>query len=657
MGSEVFELLVLIFVASLSLATVGLVDLGNNRVANLLEVLEVLLELVLLGIVVGADPVLSLLKRISDGLLVILVELVGKLLLVFNLVAHLINVVIELVLGIELLLNFFVLLGEVLGLFHHAGDVFLGEAALVVGDSDGLGFAGALLVGGNGQKGVLVDLEGNLNLGGSAGCGGDSVHVELAEVVVVLDEGTLTFEDGNGDGGLLVLVGGEGLGLLGGDNCSAGNDLGHNSSYGLNSEGQGSHIDEEDVLGSFTGLSSEDTALDGSTESDSLIGVNTSVGFLAVEEVLHELLDLGDSGRSTDEHDLINLTLLHVGVVEDLLHGLESLLEKVGAEFFESGTGDGLLEIDAVDEALDVDLDLDDGGEISLGLLNLGLQLLEGADVLLDVDSVLLLEDLAEMVGESLIEIFSAQVSVTSGGNNLEHSTVDGQEGHIESATTEIEHDDVLLASLLVHAVSDSGGGGLIDNSEHLKSGDGTGILGGQTLGVVEIGGHGDDSVLDLLGEVRLSDILHLGEDHGGDLLGREGFLAHAGHIDGDVRLATLGDDIVREPLGISLHFLVVELAADQSLNDIDGPLRVDVSLIFGGLTNKALLVVEGNVGRSNSVSLLVRDDLDAAVLENADARVRGSKIDSDDVSVDNALLLGLNLFFSEGRRSKESCR
>jgi hypothetical protein len=40
-------------------------------------------------------------------------------------------------------------------------------------------------------------------------------------------------------------------------------------------------------------------------------------------------------------------------------------------------------------------------------------------------------------------------------------------------------------------------------------------------LEVVETSGNGNDSVCDSTTEVRLGGLLHLGQDHGGDCLGR----------------------------------------------------------------------------------------------------------------------------------------
>lgn len=67
--------------------------------------------------------------------------------------------------------------------------------------------------------------------------------------------------------------------------------------------------------------------------------------------------------------------------------------------------------------------------------------------------------------------------------------------------------------------------------------------LGGLALGIVEVGRHSHDSVLDILAQVGLGDLLHLGEDHGGHFLGSElTRLALNQHL--DVRLVVLGHNL-----------------------------------------------------------------------------------------------------------------
>ena len=65
-------------------------------------------------------------------------------------------------------------------------------------------------------------------------------------------KGGLTLIDLDGHSGLLILVGGEGLGLLGGDDSVAGDELGHDATNGLNSQGQGRDVEQEDVLDLIT---------------------------------------------------------------------------------------------------------------------------------------------------------------------------------------------------------------------------------------------------------------------------------------------------------------------------------------------------------------------------------------------------------------------
>ena len=57
------------------------------------------------------------------------------------------------------------------------------------------------------------------------------------------------------------------------------------------------------------------------------------------------------------------------------------------------------------------------------------------------------LELLGEVHDETVVEVLTTQVSVTSSGLDLEDTLLDGQEGHIEGSSTKIEDEDVLLAS------------------------------------------------------------------------------------------------------------------------------------------------------------------------------------------------------------------
>jgi len=132
--------------------------------------------------------------------------------------------------------------------------------------------------------------------------------------MVVLDLGALTLKDSDSDGSLLVLVGCEGLGLLGWDDGSTLNNRGHDSTDSLNTKRKWGNINEENVFSLLGGLASENTSLDGSTEGDGLIWVDATVGFLTVEEFLEKLLDLWDTCRSTDKHDLVNLGFLKSAV-------------------------------------------------------------------------------------------------------------------------------------------------------------------------------------------------------------------------------------------------------------------------------------------------------------------------------------------------------
>ena len=269
--------------------------------------------------------------------------------------------------------------------------------------------ASALVVGGDLEDTVGIKIEGDLDLRNTAGRGRNASKLELAKNVVVLGHGTLTLVDLDEDDGLVIGGGGEDLALAGRDGGVAGDELGHDTTSGLNTESQRVDVHENNVLGTL--LTRENTGLDGGTEGNGLVGVNTLGGLLATKVLLNEGLNLGDTGRTTNEDNVINLLLLDLGVLEHLLDGLEGLLEEIHVELLELGTSHGLREIDAVKEGLDLNAGGHLGRKRSLQLLSFTLELTHGLGVLGDINVVLLVEGLGEIVDDALVEILTTQVT------------------------------------------------------------------------------------------------------------------------------------------------------------------------------------------------------------------------------------------------------
>jgi hypothetical protein len=80
-------------------------------------------------------------------------------------------------------------------------------------------------------------------------------------------------------------------------------------------------------------------------------------------------------------------------------------------------------------------------------------------------------------------------VCVTGSSLDAENVALHFQDGHVEGSSSEIEDQHVLgRFGVLVKTVGDSSGGGFVDDSEDLKTSNGTGIPGSETLRVVEVG-------------------------------------------------------------------------------------------------------------------------------------------------------------------------
>ena len=362
----------------------------------------------------------------------------------------------------------------------------------------------------------------------------------------------------------------------------------------LDTERERGNVEEENV-GNRTG---EDTTLDRGTDGDGLVRVDT-LGRLAAKDRLDGLDDLGHTRHATDEDDLLDLGGLHAGVGERLLAGLDRLLDQGADELLELRTGE--LEVDVLrargvgGNVRQVDVGLGGRRQLNLGLLGSLTDTLDRHAVLGEVDRRLLLELADNVVDQRNVKVLTTEVGVAVGRLDLEDTLLHLKDRDIERATTQVVDGD-LARVVAVEAVSESGGSRLVDDTENVKAGDRTGVLGRLTLRVVEardarvvvserglgvlgggdlLSGNGDDGVLDRLAEEALGGLLQLADDESTDLGGR---VLLAASLEPCVAVRVL-DNLERNVVQVLLDLGVGELATDQTLGREEGVLWNAVSV------------------------------------------------------------------------------
>ncbi len=454
---------------------------------------------------------------------------------------------------------------------------------------------------------VGVDIEGDLDLRYTARGRRDTGQLEGAEQLVVRGDLTLTLEHLDLHRRLVVVGRGEGLRALGRDGGIALDELGHHAALGLDTQRQRGDIEQQDILD----LTLEHTGLQGGADGDDLVRVHALVGLLAAGQLADQVRDGGHTGRTTDEHDVVDIGHVDTRVLD---HGLErraSAVEQVRGDLLEFGAGQLLVEEQRVLVGVDGDVGQVDrgalrGAQLDLGLLSRLTQALHGHLVLGQVDAGAGLELVDQPGHDALVPVVTTEVVVAGGGADLDDAFTDFQQRDVEGAATQVEDQDGLFLVALVQAVRERGRGGLVDDAQHVQTGDLTGFLGGLTLGVLEVRGHGDDRVGDLLAQVCLGVALELHQ-----------------HARADLLCGVLLVVDAHRPIG-----------ADVALDRADGAVDIGDRLVLCGLADQNLTVLGERDDRwGGARSFRVRDDDRLAAFENGDDRVRGPEVDSDRTS------------------------
>ena len=224
--------------------------------------------------------------------------------LVAGVLEHLVDVIdqaVERVTRVDLLALLLVLGGVGLGFLGHLLDFVLAEAG-ARSDGDARVLAGGVVLGGDVEDAVGVDVKGDLDLRDAARRRHDAAELELAEGAVLRGQRTLALKDVDLDLGLAVGRGGEGFGLLGGDGGVALDHRRGDAAEGLDGQGQRRYVEQQQIL-DFAG---QHAGLDRRADGDDFVRVDAAMR-LAPEELLDHLLNLGHAGLAADEDDFVDL--------------------------------------------------------------------------------------------------------------------------------------------------------------------------------------------------------------------------------------------------------------------------------------------------------------------------------------------------------------
>ena len=118
------------------------------------------------------------------------------------------------------------------------------------------------------------------------------------------------------------------------------------------------------------------------------------------------------------------------------------------------------------------------------------------------------------MIHQCLVKIITAQVIVASGGQYLNNSAVDIQDGDIKGSTTQVEDHD-LLRSFFVNAIGQSSSSRFVNDTLYVQSCDGACIFGSLALCICKISRYRNHSIRDLFPEIITGIVLQLLKNHG----------------------------------------------------------------------------------------------------------------------------------------------
>src|SRR5579871_2118223 len=399
------------------------------------------------------------------------------------------------------------------------------------------------------------------------------------------------------------------------------------AAQGFNRQGQRSYVEQEQVLH----FALEHAALYRRTHRDDFIRIDALVPFFA-EQLFHELLDARHARLSANQNDFIDLRGVQTGILHALFAGADRLLNDVFNHAFQLGSGqllDQVLGTGRVGrDERQIDFGLHRGRELDLGALGCVAQTLQRHLVALatQVEAFVLLEFIDKPVHDALVEVVAAEVRVTIGGFDFDHTFSDFEDRNVERSAAEIVHGDGLVFTL-VETVGERCRRRFVDDALHFETGNLAGIFGRLPLRVIEVRRHRDDGFGDFFTDIVFRGLLQLLQNQRRNL--RWGVLLPLReHCD----VIALPDDLIRDHLDFFCDFVVT--AAHEPLDRVHRVFRISNGLPLGHLAHQTLPGLgKADYGRRSPPSFFIGDDLGLATFHDSYARIGGAQVNSNNLT------------------------
>jgi len=234
-------------------------------------------------------------------------------------------------------------------------------------------------------------------------------------------------------------------------------------------------------------------------------------------------------------------------------------------------------------------------------------------------------------VSHGVIEIVTAQGGIAACGQHLEHTLGQTQNGDIEGSAAEIvDRDDTL--GLTVQTVGDRRCGRLIEQAQHIQAGQPRRILGRLTLGIIEVGRHGDHRPDQLATQRRLGALAQRPQDL------RRDFHRALGALD------RLDEGHLRFGLTETIGQLFAQLldvrkpSPHQPLDRADGIERIGSCCTLGTCTDLHTIGVITHNGRQNHLPIGIGQRGGDATAQRGNEGIGSAQVYSDS----QAPLMGL---------------